>query len=79
MALLEMEFPPTFFDIMTHLPYHIIEELDMCGSVATRWMYPIERYIKMLKKYMLNMAKLEASMAEGYIKDECIGFVMEYQ
>jgi hypothetical protein len=27
MALLEMEFPPSFFDIMTHLPYHIIEEL----------------------------------------------------
>jgi hypothetical protein len=36
MALLEMEFPPSFFDIMTHLPYHIIEELDMCGPVATR-------------------------------------------
>jgi len=25
-----------------------------------------------------NMARLEASMAEGYICDECLGFVTEY-
>jgi hypothetical protein len=24
MALLEMEFPPSFFDIMTHLPYNLV-------------------------------------------------------
>ena len=24
MSLLEMEFPPSFFDIMTHLPYHLV-------------------------------------------------------
>jgi hypothetical protein len=35
--------------------------------------------MKTLKNYVRNMARPEASMAEGYIKDECIGFVMEYQ
>jgi hypothetical protein len=25
-----------------------------------------------------NMARPEASMAEGYVKDECIGFITEY-
>jgi hypothetical protein len=78
MALLEMEFPPSFFDIMTHLPYHIVEELDMCGPVTTRWMYPVERYMKTLKNYVRNMARPKASMAEGYVKDECIGFIIEY-
>jgi hypothetical protein len=78
MALLEMEFPPSFFDIMTHLPYHLVQELDLCGPVSTRWMYPIERYMKTLKGYVCNMARPEASMAEGYVKDECIGFVTEY-
>jgi hypothetical protein len=78
MALLEMEFPPSFFDIMTHLSYHIVEELDMCGLVTTRWMYPIERYMKTLKTYVRNMARPEASMAEGYVKDGCIGFIIEY-
>ena len=36
MALLEMEFPPSFFDIMTHLPYHLVQQLDICGPVASR-------------------------------------------
>jgi hypothetical protein len=78
MALLEMEFPPSFFDIMTHLPYYLVEELDLCGPVSTRWMYPIERYMKTLKGYVRNMARPEASMAEGYVKEECIGFITEY-
>jgi hypothetical protein len=78
MALLEMEFPPSFFDVMTHLPYHIVEELDMCGPVTTRWMYLVERYMKTLKNYVRNTARPEASMAEGYVKDECIGFIIEY-
>jgi hypothetical protein len=33
MALLEMEFSPSFFDIMTHLLYHLIQELDLSGPV----------------------------------------------
>ncbi len=34
MALLEIEFPPSFFDIMTHLPYHLVKELDLYGTVS---------------------------------------------
>jgi hypothetical protein len=56
MALVEMEFPPSFFDIMTHLPYHLVEELDLCRPVSTRWMYPVERCMKTLKTYVWNMA-----------------------
>jgi hypothetical protein len=78
MALLEIEFPPSFFDMMTHLPYHLVQELDLYGPVSIRWMYPIKRYMKTLKGYVRNMARLEASMAEGYVKEECIGFVTEY-
>jgi hypothetical protein len=56
LALVEMHFPPSFFDIMTHLPYHLVQELDLCGPVSTRWMYPVERYMKNLKTYVRNMA-----------------------
>jgi hypothetical protein len=49
LALVEMYFPPSFFNIMTHLLYHLVDELNLCGPVATRWMYPIERYMKTLK------------------------------
>jgi hypothetical protein len=44
-------------------------------------MYLVERYMKTLKWYVSivrNMARPEASMAEGYLKDECLGFVTEY-
>ena len=52
MALLEIHFPPSFFDVMTYLVYYLVDELDMCGLVSTRWLYPIERYMKTFKHYV---------------------------
>ncbi|XP_073102509.1 uncharacterized protein [Elaeis guineensis] len=40
---LEKIFPPSFFDIMEHLPIHLAEEALIAGAVQFRWMYPIER------------------------------------
>jgi hypothetical protein len=34
--------------------------------------------MKTLKLYVRNMARLEASMAEGYVWDDCLGFITEY-
>ena len=78
MALLEIHFPPSFFDIMTHLVYHLLLELDLCGLVSSRWMYPIERYMNSLNECVRNMARLEECMAEGYVRDKCLGFIKEY-
>ena len=33
LCMLEKEFPPAFFDVMTHLLVHLVEELDICGPV----------------------------------------------
>jgi hypothetical protein len=52
LCMLEKEFPPLFFDIMSHLVVHLVEEVEICGLVHTRWMYPIERYLKTLKGYV---------------------------
>jgi hypothetical protein len=52
---------------MTHLLYHLVDELDLCGPVSIIWMYKMERYMKTLKTYIRNMVRLEGSMAEGYI------------
>ncbi len=68
LALVEMHFPPSFINIMTHLLYHLVDKLDLCGLVATRWMYPIERYMKTLKTYVWNMVRLEGSIVERYIR-----------
>jgi hypothetical protein len=60
---------------MTHLLYHLVDELNLCGPMAIRWMYPVERYMKTLNTYVQNMTRLERSIAKRYIKDECIGFI----
>jgi len=78
MCMLEKVFPPSFFDVMSHLPIHLIYELDICGPVHTRWMYPIEWYLKTLKGYVRQRAHPEGSMAEGYAREEAIGFCTEY-
>jgi hypothetical protein len=38
----------------------------------------IERYMKSLKTYVQNMARLEDSMVEGYTMEEAIGFCTKY-
>ena len=40
---LEMIFPPSFFDVMMHLPIHLASEAKIAGPVQYHWMYPIER------------------------------------
>jgi hypothetical protein len=37
MCMLEMTMPPSFFDIMVHLILHLVNDLDMCGPIHTRW------------------------------------------
>ena len=75
---LEMYFPPSFFDIMVHLIVHLVREIKMCGPVFLRWMYPVERYMKILKWYVKNHYRLEASIIERYIVEEAIEFCTEY-
>ena len=78
MSLLEIWFPPTFFDIMPHLVLHLVEELDWFGPVHARWCYGSERYLYVLKKYVRNRARPEASIATGYMYAEALGFMSEH-
>jgi hypothetical protein len=75
LCLLEIHFPPSFFDVMTHLMVHIVEEVDLCGPVFCRWMYPVERALKVCKWLVRNMARPEASMAEGFVILEALGYL----
>ena len=73
-----MYFPPTFFDIMVHLIVHLVREIKCCGPVYLHWMYPIERYMKILKGYTKNLHRPEASIVERYIAEEAVEFYSEY-
>ncbi|XP_052297002.1 uncharacterized protein LOC127902216 [Citrus sinensis] len=77
-CLLEKYFSPAFFDIMIHLPVHLVREVKLCGPVYLRWMYPFERQMKILKDYVRNRDKPEGCIAESYIAEEVIEFCIEY-
>lgn len=78
LCMFEKYFPPSFFDIMVHLTVHLIREVQLCGPVYLRWMYPFERYMKILKSYVRNRNRPEGCIAECYIAEEAIEFCSEY-
>ena len=78
MCILEVCFPPAFFDIMQHTLIHLVDELEVCSPVGGWWMYPCERYLGTLKAHVRSKAHPEASMANGYTAEEALGFCTEY-
>ncbi len=78
LCMLEVWFPPAFFDFKTHLIVHLVDELEICGPIFTRWCYLVERYLFVLKRCVHNKAKPKGCMAFGYMYDEAFGFCIEY-
>ena len=77
-CILEVCFPPAFFDVMQHSLIHLVDEVSVCGPVGGRWMYPCERYLGNLKSHVRTKCHPEASMANGYAAEEALGFCTEY-
>ena len=44
----EQIFPPSFFNIMTHLLVHLVKEIDILGPVFLHNMFPFERFMGVL-------------------------------
>ena len=78
LCLLEKYFPPAFFDVMVHLTVHLLREIKLCEPVWLRWMYSMERYMKILKEYVRNRHKPEGCIIECYIAEEAVEFCSEY-
>ncbi|GJV84823.1 hypothetical protein Tco_1524721 [Tanacetum coccineum] len=75
---LERMFPPSFFDIMTHLLIHLPYEAKISGPPEYRWMFPFERKMHVLKGYVTNKARPEGCIAQRYIENECVTFCSMY-
>ncbi|XP_022883541.1 uncharacterized protein LOC111400360 [Olea europaea var. sylvestris] len=78
LCMLERYFPPSFFDIMIHLTIHLGHEVRIGGPVQYHWMYPFERFMKILKGYVRNCSRPEDCIAEHYLADECMHFCSVY-
>jgi hypothetical protein len=58
-------FPPSFFNVMTHLQVHLVEEISILSPVFLHNMFPFERFMGVLKKYVRNRARPEGSIARA--------------
>ena len=74
----ELVFPSFFFNIMTHLLVHLIKEISILGPVFLHNMFPFERFMGVLKKYVHNHARPEGSIAKGYGTEEVIVFCVDF-
>jgi hypothetical protein len=74
----ELVFPPSFFSIMTHLLVHLVKEIGILGPVFLHNMFPFERFIGVLKKYVHNRAQPKGTISKGYGTKEVIEFFLLY-
>jgi hypothetical protein len=63
---------------MTHLLVHVVEEITILGLVFLHNMFPFERFMGVLKKYVHNRARLEGSISKGYLTKEVIEFCVDF-
>ncbi|KAI9080768.1 hypothetical protein K1719_037281 [Acacia pycnantha] len=72
---LEMVFPPSLFDSMEYLPFHLAYEAKVGGLQQYRWMYP---FLRILKHKITNPMYVEGSIVEAYLVEEASKFASYY-
>jgi hypothetical protein len=62
----ELVFPSSFFNIMPHILVHLVEEISILVLVFLHNMFPFERFMGVLKKYVRNSARPEGSIDKEF-------------
>jgi hypothetical protein len=75
---LEMYFPPAFFDVMVHLLVHIVDDIIQLGPNFLHYMMPFERLNGVIKGFVRNRARPDASIVQGWLTEERVSFCMNY-
>ena len=63
---------------MTHLLVYLVKEISILGPVFLHNMFPFERFMGVLKKYVHNRTRPEGSIAKGYGTEEVIEFYVDF-
>jgi hypothetical protein len=75
---LKIYFPPAFYDICVHLLLRVIDDIRQLGLTFLHNMMPFGRQNCIMKGYVRNRARPDASMAKGFLTYECISFCQNY-
>src|SRR3954471_12283584 len=63
---------------MTHLLVHLVDEIVVLGPVFLHNMFPFERFMGVLKKYVRNRARPEGSISMGHQIEKVIEFCVDF-
>ena len=63
---------------MTHVLVHLVGVIVILGPVFLHNMYPFERFMGVLKKYVCNRARPEGSISMGHQTEDVIGFCVDF-
>jgi hypothetical protein len=66
MCMLEMCFPPSFFDMQQHLMIHLMDQIHTLGPLYLHSIFPYKRYLVVLKSYVQNCVHPKGSIMLGY-------------
>jgi hypothetical protein len=66
--MLEIWFPPCLCDLMTHLLIHIVDELDICRFVASRWCYLSQPHFEASVRMRLTLPKSGIESPPGLLQ-----------
>lgn len=77
-CLIEKFFPTSVLTIQMHLLVHVVDEVAIAGTVHSRWMFFLERFMKTLKGFVRQRARPEGSMAEGWLIQESLVYITEF-
>ena len=63
---------------MSTFGVHLPKEAILRSLVQYGWMYPVERMLCTLKRFVRNRARPEGSIAEAYVAIECMTYCSRY-
>jgi hypothetical protein len=63
---------------MTHLFVHIVKEINILDPIFLQNMFPYERYMAVLKRYVRNHSRPEGCIAKDYGIEEVIEFCVDF-
>ena len=63
---------------MTHALVDLVDEIVILGPVFLHKMFPFERFMRVLKKYVRNHARPEGSISIGHQTEDVIGFCVDF-
>jgi hypothetical protein len=75
---LEMHFSPTYFDISVYLLVYLADQIRALSLMYLHQIFPFKRLMKVFKRYVRNIFRLDGGMVKGWSTEEGIEFCTYY-